>query len=113
MYWPFYVPYKLYGTVDFIYSPKAYYDRVGFTGSQGFLNVVETGLYIVYMWMWWNDGRQVGESPLKRRVHGRKGSWMLVLGFAGAVMTLSKTALYCEFGIPISVEGDHWERVMF
>jgi hypothetical protein len=85
---PLWMPYELYGRVDLIYSPAAYARGEGFTGAQGLLNVVETALYLVYAAMVY--GKSAGG------VGGRRGGLAALVGFAAAVMTLSKTVLYCE-----------------
>ena len=46
-------------------------------------------------------GLQIGEGIQGflsggRKVHGKTGNKALVIGFAAAVMTLSKTVLYCK-----------------
>ena len=94
LHWPFFVPYKLYGTVDHMYGPKAWDAGVGFTGAQGLLNVVESAMYLAYLWAWYAEGEGEG---WKKQVAGRKGGVMVLVGFGAAVMTLSKTVLYCKF----------------
>ena len=86
---PLWTPYELYGRVDLLYSPAAYSRGEGFTGAQGLLNVVETALYLVYAAMVY--GKSSGG------VGGKQGGLAALVGFAAAVMTLSKTVLYCEF----------------
>ncbi|KAG6008604.1 hypothetical protein E4U21_004244 [Claviceps maximensis] len=78
--WPLWQPYGLYGEVDYVYGWKAVHDRNGFTAAQSALNVAETALYLAYLCLW--------------RRCGRANALALLLGFAAAVMTLSKTLLY-------------------
>jgi hypothetical protein len=86
---PLWTPYELYGRVDLIYSPAAWARGEGFTGAQALLNVVETAMYLVYAALVWGRGSS--------GVGGKRGGLAVMVGFAAAVMTLSKTVLYCEF----------------
>ncbi|KAG5967027.1 hypothetical protein E4U58_002332 [Claviceps cyperi] len=102
--WPLWLPYKLYGEVDYVYGWKAILDKNGFTAAQSTLNVIETVLYLVYLSLWRSRGsREGGDAtavPGDREgrgawvVRGRVGALALLLGFSAAVMTLSKTLLY-------------------
>ncbi|KAK1852618.1 hypothetical protein CCHR01_04772 [Colletotrichum chrysophilum] len=95
LHWPLYVPYALYGTVDYIYGWKAFNARNGFTSAQGTLNLVESVMYLVYVWIYFARGRAVqGPAGIKKVVGGRAGALGVVVGFSAAVMTLSKTVLY-------------------
>ena len=88
LHYPLWTPYELYGRVDHVYGWKAWDEQNGFTAAQGMMNAVETAMYLVYAWGVLGSGTK-GE--------GRKGAAVLLVGFAAAVMTLSKTVLYCEF----------------
>ena len=88
LYWPLYVPYKLYGQIDYVYGWPSIEATRGFCAAQGFMNVVETGMYIWYLLALRRGGWRLG---------GRKGAVAAVLLFSAAVMTLSKTVLYCKF----------------
>ncbi|KAG5958205.1 hypothetical protein E4U57_001478 [Claviceps arundinis] len=105
--WPLWLPYKLYGEVDYVYGWKAILDKNGFTAAQSTLNVVETVLYLAYLWLWRSRGSREGgdaaaaaAAPGGREgrgawvVRGRVGALALLVGFSAAVMTLSKTLLY-------------------
>ncbi|KAG6250071.1 hypothetical protein E4U23_001683 [Claviceps purpurea] len=106
--WPLWLPYKLYGEVDYVYGWKAILDKNGFTAAQSTLNVIETVLYLAYLWLWRSRGSWEGgdaaaaaaAAPGDREgrgawvVRGRVGALALLLGFSAAVMTLSKTLLY-------------------
>ncbi|KAG6130050.1 hypothetical protein E4U35_006492 [Claviceps purpurea] len=105
--WPLWLPYKLYGEVDYVYGWKAILDKNGFTAAQSTLNVIETVLYLAYLWLWrsrgsWEggDAAALAAAPGDREgrgawvVRGRVGALALLLGFSAAVMTLSKTLLY-------------------
>jgi hypothetical protein len=93
LHWPVWSPYKLYGTVDHIYGWKAWDSNNGFTGAQSLLNVVESVMYGWYLWLCVSQGQGEGWT---RTVTGRTGGKALLVGFSAALMTLSKTALYCE-----------------
>ncbi|KAI1393808.1 uncharacterized protein F4822DRAFT_386022 [Hypoxylon trugodes] len=93
LHWPLYVPYKLYGEVDHVYGWKAFRAKSGFTSAQGLLNVVETGMYFVYLYVYFTAGkRQSGVST--KTLSGRSAAVALLFAFSAAVMTLSKTVLY-------------------
>jgi hypothetical protein len=88
LHWPLYVPYALYAEVDYVYGWKAFHDKLGFTSAQGLLNAFETAMYLIYLCMCYEQGSW--------RLSGRKGGKAVVVGLSAAVMTLSKTILYCE-----------------
>lgn len=105
--WPLYVPYELYGKIDYIYGWPAFDQRNGFTSAQAVLNVAETAMYAYYLYIycasargaegkWWQAGR---------RIEGRLGGFAALLGLSAAVMTCSKTVLYCELPPPLSLLG--------
>lgn len=107
LHWPLWSPYELYGKVDYIYGWKAFNERNGFTGAQTFLNVIETLMYIYYLYVVYAYGKQstghgrgapkpatVGFLGQQRVVSGQKGAVGLVVGYSAAVMTVSKTLLY-------------------
>jgi len=106
--WPLYVPYELYGTIDYIYGSRAWDAHNGFTAAQGFLNIVETAGYLVYLAIVFQYGQQeetegrgapskslVGRLGEARTVYGRHAALATLLAFSTALMTLSKTVLYC------------------
>ena len=96
LHWPLWVPYALYGEVDHVYGWVAFHARDGFTAAQGSLNAVETAMSLFYLW----EVLRGSSSSVKagvRRVGGRVGGRAVLVGFSAAVMTLSKTVLYCEF----------------
>ncbi|KAK1959625.1 hypothetical protein LY78DRAFT_750932 [Colletotrichum sublineola] len=95
LHWPLWVPYALYGQVDYVYGWKAFEARNGFTSAQGALNLVETLMYLAYVWLYLSRGQSVGgPAGAKKTVGGRAGALAVVIGFSAAVMTLSKTVLY-------------------
>jgi len=110
--WPFYVPYKLYGEVDHVYGWKAFDAKLGFTGAQGFLNAIETAMYLYYIYVYWTQGVPAaavaggtakviaGRDASKTTVLvGKPAAKAVLVAFSAFVMTLSKTVLYwlCEY----------------
>lgn len=105
---PIWTPYDLYGTVDHNYGWKAYNSHSGFTAAQTALNVIESVMYVWYLSIIYFDGHQsarrgrgapkpavagwLGEA---RSVGGSRAGEATLLGFSAAVMTFSKTLLYC------------------
>lgn len=87
---PFWAPYKLYGEVDHVYGWKAFNAGNGFTSAQGALNAIETVMYFYYLAAFYNL------SGVKAAVSSRTASVAAIVGFSAAVMTLSKTLLYCK-----------------
>jgi len=71
-------PYGLYQTIDYVYGLPHFEGGHGFTNAQSFLNIIETALNLAYIYL------------------AYKADWAPapVIGFAGAVMTVSKTVLY-------------------
>lgn len=97
---PLWTPYELYGRVDHMYGFKQWNLGNGFTAAQGFLNVVETVMYLVYWGIWYRasssaatvaGGAGGGE---RKRIAGRAGAFAVVVGLSASVMTVSKTVLY-------------------
>jgi hypothetical protein len=112
---PVWTPYALYGTVDYIYGWPAYNSHNGFTAAQSTMNILESSLYIWYLWIVYSSGvlsvgegrgapgaRIAGALGRGRVVSGRMAGTAALVGFGAAVMTLSKTLLYCEFSEPFS-----------
>jgi hypothetical protein len=98
---PLYKPYALYASVDYLYGFPAVEKNQGFTGAQGALNLIETALYAVYLYFVYAHGMVLkAESKAlfqKRRLVGKEAGLAVLIGFAAAIMTLSKTVLYCEY----------------
>ena len=122
LHWPLWKPYDLYGTVDHIYGFIAYNEKNGFTGAQSFMNVVETLFYIYYLYILIVHGRPskalgrgapkkdtaagfMGLLSQQRYVDGRQGALAVLIGYSAAVMTVSKTVLYCEYIFCVSFEN--------
>ncbi|KAI9721859.1 MAG: hypothetical protein M1828_004954 [Chrysothrix sp. TS-e1954] len=112
---PLFIPYALYGTIDYVYGFPALEAHDGFTAAQAWLNVVETAGYLVYLALVWQYGAEVGgkgrgapkSKPSAdgymaylevlrrpRMVQGSMGVWAALIGFTMSVMTVSKTVLY-------------------
>lgn len=106
---PIWTPYALYATIDYVYGWPAWNQRSGFTAAQASLNVAETVIYGYYLWVLWTRGRAprrggqgkgvgwfIGASEEGRRKIVDGASLAVTLAFSAAVMTVSKTVLYCE-----------------
>jgi hypothetical protein len=110
---PIWTPYALYITVDYIYGWPAFNARNGFTAAQSVLNLVETAGYVYYLFVVSRyavtattaAGRPSHEKGRKgflwfllddKAVAGRIGAAALLVAFSAAVMTVSKTILYCK-----------------
>lgn len=106
--WPLYTPYELYGTIDYIYGAKAWDAHNGFTAAQGSLNILETAMYFAYLYIVYQHGQQediegrgapskdtIGKLGAARTVYGRQAGVAVLIAFSAALMTLSKTVLYC------------------
>jgi len=105
---PLWTPYALYGRVDYNYGWPAYNAHDGFTAAQTALNIVETVLYTYYLGLVYRHGRPsatkgrgapkpstVGWLGEAKVVSGTVGGVAALVGFSSAVMTVSKTVLYC------------------
>jgi len=108
--WPLYQPYILYGQVDHTYGFKQWNAGNGFTAAQGSLNVIETIGYLAYLAIVYQYGQQedvegrgapskslIGSLGAARTVYGRHAGLAVLIAFSSALMTLSKTILYCRF----------------
>lgn len=110
---PIWTPYALYGTIDYIYGWPAFNAHNGFTAAQTTLNVVETLMYLYYLWVVYYYGSTVVKSGGSRKVSkgfmwllkgdkvvaGRIGAVALLVAYTASVMTLSKTILYCKLNL--------------
>ncbi|KAE9368776.1 hypothetical protein N431DRAFT_470463 [Stipitochalara longipes BDJ] len=102
LHWPLWLPYELYMQADYMYSWQAIEEKNGFTAAQGAMNVIETSLYIYYLYLVYSQGLRLKATRggTKRgllahtHVAGQSGALAVVIGFATAVMTFSKTLLY-------------------
>ncbi|KAI5886367.1 uncharacterized protein SCHCODRAFT_02641559 [Schizophyllum commune H4-8] len=71
-------PYEIYQEIDWVYGVRALEDGDGFPNAQAFLNVIETVLNLMYLYL-----AHISDSPKAP-----------LIGFAAAAMTLWKTVLY-------------------
>ncbi|KAF8629519.1 hypothetical protein AX17_005645 [Amanita inopinata Kibby_2008] len=71
-------PYALYQEIDHVYGLPALQNGDGFTNAQSMLNVVETMMNFIYLYL----------------AHVSQWPGAPLIGFSSAVMTLSKTVLY-------------------
>lgn len=111
---PIFKPYALYGQVDHVYGFPEYEKGDGFGSAQGAVNALETVGYATYLYLVAAYGTQEGvkgrgaprvgggmgmlqDLSRARSVRGQVGAFAVVLGFATAMVTFSKTLLYCKF----------------
>lgn len=104
--WPMYKPYELYGRVDPVYSPEAYYSGLGWTGAQGLGNVFETLAYVAYLWIVMVHGQDKGRGEgvlgslgvigKKRAVEGDWAAMASLVGYTTFMITVAKSILYCK-----------------
>lgn len=120
---PIWTPYALYGTIDYIYGWPAFNESNGFTAAQTIMNLVETAAYLYYLGVIYAYGTPIAPStgrPQQRKtgkgalwlfkddkvVSGRTGAVALLVAFSASIMTVSKTALYCELSrVPTVCRG--------
>lgn len=101
---PIWTPYALYGTVDYMYGWPAWNDGVGFTAAQGSLNALESIMYLYYVYVLATQGAETGWWKFwdnkfwsnNTAVQGEGLALATLVCFSGAVMTVSKTLLYCK-----------------
>ncbi|KAL8673602.1 MAG: hypothetical protein Q9168_002000 [Polycauliona sp. 1 TL-2023] len=93
---PFYTPYELYGTVDYMYGWPAYESGNGFTLAQGSLNIPETIGYLGYLYIFWmyGEGQWALAKGQRRSIGGGWGGFACLLGFSASLLTFGKTVLY-------------------
>jgi hypothetical protein len=129
--WPIWKPYEIYAAIDYVYGWPGWESNDGFGGAQGALNAVETVLYGLYIMIIYNHsvpaatgtGLDVSGQGLSawlsggRKVRGKNGNRALLIGFTAAVMTLSKTVLYCKQNhyvtSKIPPDKSRFQRVLF
>ncbi|KAF2834749.1 hypothetical protein M501DRAFT_1009033 [Patellaria atrata CBS 101060] len=105
LHWPW-KPYSIYAYVDLVYGFPAWESNDGFTAAQSALNMVETTAYTIYLYLVFKHGTTrhiegrgakkslVGPLAEARVLDGRLAAVATLIGFATAVMTMSKTVLY-------------------
>lgn len=99
---PIWKPYELYMRTDYVYGWKAVIENNGFTAAQSTMNIPETMLYMVYLYLAYAHGTEVKASSTgssrwflsRRSIAGQYGALAVLVGLMGAVMTCSKTILY-------------------
>lgn len=103
---PLWKPYALYGEVDHMYGFKQWNLNNPFAATQSWLNLVENVLYLVYLGLWYVNGRALAPGA-RRAVGGKVGALAVLVGFSAAVMTVSKTVLYCKWDglVTVCVRG--------
>ncbi|KAF9010418.1 hypothetical protein BDZ89DRAFT_964397 [Hymenopellis radicata] len=71
-------PYSIYQNIDLVYGVRAWEEMDGFTNAQSLMNIVETFLNLVYLYL--AHFTQWPAAPL--------------IGFTSVTLTLAKTVLY-------------------
>ena len=105
--WPIWKPYETYAAIDYVYGWPGWENHDGFGAAQGVLNAIELILYGLYAMIVYNHGlpapsgtgveAKSGFLSGGIKVRGKAGNRALIIGFAAAIMTLSKTVLYCKY----------------
>ena len=94
---PVWTTYTIYARVDYVYGWPAWDNRLGFTAAQSTMNVPESALYCWYLYVVLRQVTDWSYGGIKRlEVRGRVMDLAVLLAFSAAVMTLSKSVLYCE-----------------
>ncbi|KAK0622357.1 hypothetical protein B0T14DRAFT_147747 [Immersiella caudata] len=91
--WPIWSAYAIQSELDYTYGIKKWEEGDGFNGAQSAMNIVESGIYLVYLGLWWSERKQSGKGELK----GKTGAAAVVVLYTGLVATFGKTVLYCEY----------------
>jgi len=81
----------------------------GFTSAQGMLNIIESLIYGYYLYILFAYGKQSkaqgrgapkassgGFLGQQRYVDGKMGALAVLIAYSAALMTVSKTVLYCQ-----------------
>jgi len=102
--WPLWVPYKLYGSVDYVYGLAHYEEMGGWGPTQSAGNALETAMYLTYLYIAFKYGKEESAAGRgapnnqlslgRRKVVGREAGIAVLLGFTTAIMTFWKTVLY-------------------
>ena len=80
---------RLYGEIDHLYGLPGLTSNSGFTSAQATLNVIEATLGLEYIYL-----THFSQNKRWRRGEKRSDPKAPLIGFAAAVMMLSKTLLY-------------------
>lgn len=102
---PVWSPYAIYSTVDLVYGFPAWEDKNGFTAAQATLNVVESAVYLAYLYIVAVHGKEDTKTPGRgawssswwgkaRVLGGQAAGAACLMGLSGSLMTMSKTMLY-------------------
>ncbi|KAL1746135.1 hypothetical protein HDZ31DRAFT_34816 [Schizophyllum fasciatum] len=86
-------PYEIYQEIDWIYGVRALEEGDGFPNAQAFLNILETLLSFVYLYLAHVAPSSRG-SPSSSASPTRGSPAAPLIGFAAALTTLWKTVLY-------------------
>ncbi|EPS45488.1 hypothetical protein H072_532 [Dactylellina haptotyla CBS 200.50] len=92
-------PYSIYCEVDLVYGFKHYEDGEGFNPAQSTLNILETAMYLYYLYLVRNyrgvqkKGEHVGIFG-ERKMYGKDAAKAVLWGLVPCVATFWKTVLY-------------------
>ena len=103
---------------------KAFNEHNGFTSAQGTLNIIESLMYGYYLYILYTYGKQskaqgrgapkasaVGFLGQQRFVDGKMGALAVLVAYSAALMTVSKTVLYCKLSVVDC--GATWRLLIF
>ncbi len=103
---PLWLPYAQYVKIDHTYGMEAYEAREGFPVALAVVNIFETLAYVTYLWIVYRYGGRfavgvgrgasggMGWLGKGVEVGGVPGGLAVLIGYATAVITLSKTVLF-------------------
>lgn len=106
---PIFLPYKIYGSVDYLYGWPAFTSHNGFPGAVAFLNILEIGFYLFYLMLVIRYGSAatetssfsiVGSTPFSYggpTLDGQTGALAALILLGTSLATFYKTLLYCQF----------------
>ena len=83
---------RLYGEINHLHGLNAYTAKSGFPSAQAIMNIVESTLSLEYIYLVHLGGKSKRISKVTNAK--RADPKAPLIGFAAAVMTLSKTLLY-------------------
>jgi hypothetical protein len=88
---PVFLPMDQWANTDHIYGKEGWSDTEGFTAAQGVINMLEVTLYVTYVGIVWRHST----GGLRASLGGKWATRAVLVGFAGGVVTATKTSLYC------------------
>ena len=95
---PLWIPYELYGKVDYLYGIPALERGDGLVSAFAIINFVESILYVWCAWKLYRESKtslaHKGSRLLKRYFEGRVGNKVLLVMFATSLTVCTKTIFY-------------------